>query len=361
MRRALFGRGAPISPAHQRLPMNQQKIAIVYGRVDPSAPADEADVLVQVNTVREALHALGHETFDVPMTLDLGVTAAVLKAAGPLIAFNLAETIEGKGSLIHLAPSLLDTLGIPYTGAPCEAILLTSHKVLAKRTLTAGSIATPPWAAAAEVLDAGPGFPAPWIVKSVWEHASIGLEDSSVAGSAEELAAEIRRRARREAIENLFVESFIDGREFNLALLGGEKEPENLPPAEIRFVGYPVNKPRMVGYRAKWVEGSFEYGATPRAFDFPAEDDVLVRELVRVSRDCWRLFGLRGYARVDFRVDPDGRPWILEVNTNPCLAPDAGFMAAAGRAGLTTRDVVERIVSAATRVNAGNQLEERHA
>jgi len=341
--------------------MSHQKIAIVYGRVDPSASADETDVLVQVNTVREALHALGHETFDVPMTLDLGVTAAVLKAAGPLIAFNLAETIEGKGSLIHLAPSLLDTLGIPYTGAPCEAILLTSHKVLAKRTLTAGGIATPPWAAAAEVLDSGPDFPAPWIVKSVWEHASIGLEDSSVAGSAKDLAAEIRRRVQREAIENLFVESFIDGREFNLALLGGEKEPESLPPAEIRFVGYPRNKPRMVGYRAKWVEGSFEYGATPRAFDFPAEDDGLVRELVRLSRDCWRLFGLRGYARVDFRVDRAGRPWILEVNTNPCLAPDAGFMAAAGRAGLTTGDVVERIVSAATRVNAGNQLEERHA
>jgi D-alanine-D-alanine ligase len=341
--------------------MNHRKIAIVYGRVDPSAPADEADVLVQVNTVRAALHALGHETFDVPISLDLGVTAAVLKAAGPLVAFNLAETIEGKGSLIHLAPSLLDTLGIPYTGAPCEAILLTSHKVLAKRSLVAGGMATPPWAAAAEALDAGPAFPPPWIVKSVWEHASIGLEDSSVVGSAEDLGAEIRRRAERESMENLFVESFIDGREFNLALLGGEKEPESLPPAEIQFVGYPRSKPRMVGYKAKWEEGSFEYAATPRVFDFPAEDDELVRTLVRLSRDCWRLFGLRGYARVDFRVDPAGRPWILEVNTNPCLAPDAGFMAAAGRAGMTTEDVVGRIVSAATRVNAGKQAEERHA
>ena len=341
--------------------MSRRKIAIVYGRVDPSAPLDETDVLVQVETVRKALHALDHETFDVPMTLDLGVTAAVLKAAGPVIAFNLAETIEGKGSLIHLAPSLLDTLGIPYTGAPCEAILLTSHKVLAKRTLAAGGIATPPWAAAAEVLDSAPGFPPPWIVKSAWEHASIGLEDSSVAGSADDLAAEIRRRTKREPVENLFVESFIDGREFNLALLAGEKEPHNLPPAEIRFVGYPDGKPRMVGYRAKWVEGSFEYGATPRAFDFPARDNGLIDELVRLSRACWRLFGLRGYARVDFRVDPAGRPWVLEVNTNPCLAPDAGFMAAAGRAGLTTRDVVERILSAATPVNAGKQLEERHA
>jgi D-alanine-D-alanine ligase len=285
----------------------------------------------------------------------------VLKAAAPFLAFNLAETIEGKGSLIHLVPSLLDTLGIPYTGAPCEAILLTSHKVLAKRSLVAGGIPTPPWAAGAEALEAGPGFPPPWIVKSVWEHASIGLEDSSVVESADALPVEIRRRASRETLENLFVESFIDGREFNLALLGAEKEPENLPPAEIQFVGYPRGKPRMVGYKAKWEEGSFEYRATPRVFDFPAGDEKLVSELVRLSRDCWRLFGLRGYARVDFRVDAAGRPWILEVNTNPCLAPDAGFMAAAGRAGLTTEDVMERIVSAATRVSTGNQLEERHA
>jgi D-alanine-D-alanine ligase len=335
--------------------MSHPKIAIVYGRVDPSAPADESDVLVQVNTVRAALHALGHETFDVPVSLDLGVTAAVLKGAAPLIAFNLAETIEGKGSLIHLAPSLLDALGIPYTGAPCEAILLTSHKVLSKRSLAAAGLATPAWATAAEAMEEAPAFPPPWIVKSVWEHASIGLEDSSVVRSREELGLEVRRRSRREAIENLFIETFVDGREFNLALLGGTggKEPESLPPAEIEFVGFPRDKPRVVGYKAKWDEGSFEYGATPRKFDFPASDQELLRTLARQSRDCWRLFGLRGYARVDFRVDHAGRPWILEVNTNPCLSPDAGFMAAAGKAGLTIQDVVGRIVSEAARVTAG--------
>ncbi len=333
--------------------MTASKIALVYGRVDAEAPLDERDVLVQVDAVRTALHSLGHATIDVPLSLDLGAAAAALSAAGPLIAFNLAETIDGKGSLIQLAPTLLESLRIPYTGAPSEAVLLTSHKLLAKKTLSAGGIPTPAWASAKEALNGRPPGPAPWIVKSVWEHASIGLEDSAVAGTEEELVREVRRRVARESIEHLFVEQYVDGRELNLALLGGPAGPQNLPPAEIRFVGYPPGKPRMVGYRAKWDEGSFEYGNTPRRFDFPPEDEGLLKKLVALSRECWRLFGLAGYARVDFRVDAAGRAWVLEINTNPCLALDAGFMAAADRAGLTLEQVVERIVAEAAHPSGG--------
>ena len=327
--------------------MSLPLVAIVHGRVDASASADEKDVLVQVSVVRSALQALGHRTFDVPLSLDLGEAAEALRAAGPVIAFNLAETIDGKGSLIHLAPSLLDSLGIPYTGAPCEAILLTSHKLLGKKRLHAAGIDTPPWTTAASAINTAPSFPPPWIVKSVWEHASVGLEDGSVTATHEALADEIGRRIHSERIEHLFVESYIAGREFNLALLGGthDGEPQNLPPAEIEFIGFPEGKPRMVGYRAKWVEGSFEYDSTPRRFEFPPEDAALMRSLVSMSRECWRAFDLRGYARVDFRVDASGRPWVLEINTNPCISPDAGFMAAAERGGLSIEDVVRRIVA----------------
>jgi D-alanine-D-alanine ligase len=196
-------------------------------------------------------------------------------------------------------------------------------------------------------------------VKSVWEHASVGLEDGSVAATPAALAGEIERRTRSERIEHLFVEAFIEGREFNLALLGGgDGQPQSLPPAEIQFLGYPEGKPRMVGYKAKWDEGSFEYGNTPRTFDFPQGDEALVRTLVSISRKCWTAFELKGYARVDFRVDDAGRPWVLEINTNPCISPDAGFMAAAGRAGLSIEDVVRRILAEATRGGGRNCRQE---
>ncbi len=349
MRRARKGCGALFCGTVPAAPMTPAKIALVYGRVDASAPADEKDVLVQVDAVRTALRALGHATIDVPLSLDLAAAAAVLSSAGPVIAFNLAETIEGKGSLIQLAPTLLESLRIPYTGAPCEAIVLTSHKLLGKRTLEAGGIPTPPWASASDALQGKVPGGAPWIVKSVWEHASIGLEDSAVAHAEPDLVREIHRRAESESIEHLFVEAYVEGREFNLAILGEAGEPQSLPPAEIQFVDYPEGKPRMVGYRAKWDEGSFEYGRTPRRFDFPPEDSGLLARLTTISRDCWRLFGLKGYARVDFRVDAAARPWVLEINTNPCLSPDAGFMAAADRAGLSLQDVVQRLVADAAR------------
>lgn len=328
--------------------MGQRTIALLYGQVEADAPEDEKDILVQVETVRSALHNLGYATEDVQLTLDLDTASERLRSLQPSLVFNLAETIGGKGSLIHLAPSLLDSLGIAYTGAPTEAILFTSHKLLAKRMLAAGDIDTPPWISASAALRAGPSFAPPFIVKSVWEHASIGMEDSAVAFSRAELEAEIRRRSARERQGHLFVERYVEGREFNLALLGGQEDsdlPQGLPPAEIRFVGYPRGKPMFVGYRAKWDEGSFEYGSTPRSFDFPPDDAALLATLKRLSLACWEIFGLRGYARVDFRVDAEGKPWVLEINTNPCLSPDAGFMAAAGRAGLSRNDVVRRIIA----------------
>ncbi|MGA2639288.1 MAG: D-alanine--D-alanine ligase [Spirochaetia bacterium] len=330
--------------------MSLPSVAIVHGRVPASASADEKDVLVQAEAISSTLRTLGYRTLDVPITMNLGDAAELLRAQRPLIAFNLAETIDGRGSMIHLAPMLLDSLGIPYTGASAEAILLTSQKLLAKKILQAAGIDTPPWTPAAHSVRAAPQFPPPWIVKSVWEHASVGLEDGSVAVTQAALAEEISRRTRGERIECLFVERYIEGREFNLALLGGtaDGEPQSLPPSEIEFVGYPEGKPKMVGYKAKWDEGSFEYGSTPRRFDFPLEDGRLLQTLISMSRECWKAFELRGYARVDFRVDGAGRPWVLEINTNPCISPDAGFMAAAGHVGLSMEEVVRRIVAEAT-------------
>ncbi|HUL06976.1 MAG TPA: hypothetical protein VLV76_11630 [Candidatus Acidoferrum sp.] len=320
------------------------RVAVVYGAVAADAAPDEQDVLVEVDTVQQALTALGFAPVAVPLTLDLEAVRQRLLHLRPAFVFNLVESVEGLGRLIHLAPALYESLGLPYTGAGSEAMYLTSNKPLAKRLLAAAGIATPEGVEPAAQGLPMPRFPGPYIVKSVWEHASIGIDESSVVEDGRKLAAVARKRQRRYGGE-WFAERFIDGREFNLSLLGGPDGVELLPPAEMLFVDYPAGKRRIVDYAAKWHAGSFEFCNTVRRFDFDESDRALLAQLEDIARTCWRLFGLRGYARVDCRVDGDGKPWVLEININPCLSPDAGFAAAAARRGLDLAAVLRRIIA----------------
>ncbi len=316
------------------------KVAILYGAVAPDAAPDEQDVLVEVETVRRALQGLGYRAVEVPITLDLAAARRRLARLAPDFVFNLVESVLGEGRLIHLAPALLDSLGLAHTGSGTDAAYVTSNKPLAKRLMLGAGIATPAFAAPGRL----PDFPGPYIVKSVWEHASIGLTDGSVTTDAASLPDLIARRRQSHGGE-WFVEAFVDGREFNLSLLGGPDGVELLPPAEMCFVGFPPGKPRIVNYAAKWEEGSFEFHATPRRFDFGPEDAGLLARLEATAKACWHLFGLHGYARVDCRVDLAGEVQVLEVNINPCISPDAGFAAAAARAGLDLPAVVARILA----------------
>ena len=335
------------------------RVVIVHNAVDVGDAPDERDVLVQAEAVRAALKALGHNPACLPCALDLSDVKHRLAGRRPDLVFNIVESLNGTGRLIHMVPSLLDALAVPYTGACAEAMFLTSHKILAKHYLAAAGLPTPAWLG--PFPGGGPELspahdartdPAegPWILKSVWEHSSIGLEEERVAllDSADAAAARLQESAARLG-RACFAERYIEGREFNLALLASPAGPQVLAAAEILFEGYAENRLRIVGYRAKWDAASFEFNHTPRRFDFPPEDDALLAELRRLALQCWRLFGLGGYARVDFRVDADGRPWILEINANPCLSPDAGFAAALEASGIPFNEAVARILADAPR------------
>ena len=325
------------------------KIAIVHDVATDWSMPDVRDVIAQADAVERALTVLGHESRRFECSLDLAGLQKALIASGAKEVFNLVESISGKGRLIHLFPFCLDALGIPYTGARAEALMLTSNKLMAKRWMTGAGIPTPEW------IGVGPqngreetdGFKdgRPWIIKSVWEHASIGLDHSSLVDSPSKTLLRSMLQSRAALLGgDCFAEVFIEGREFNLSLLAGPGGPELLPPAEILFEGYTEDMPRIVDYRAKWDDKSYEYHHTSRRFDFDRFDEPLIKTLKELAMRCWDHFGLSGYARVDFRVDPMGNPWVLEVNANPCLSPDAGFAATLERAGIPFAHAVERII-----------------
>jgi D-alanine-D-alanine ligase len=332
------------------------RVAIVFNEPAEAAEAAEADVLEQVQAVETALADGPYAVTRLPCTLDFTRLDAALAEEQPDVVVNLVEALGATDRLATLVPLLLDARGIRYTGAGSAGFLRCADKVAAKMRLRRAGLPTPDWHVAG--MDVGASGQATvegcFILKARYEHASLGMDDSAVVtvdGSAE-LERVLAERSGQHAVA-MFAERFIAGREFNLALIERAATCESgsgvevLPVAEIDFSAYPVGKPRIVGHAAKWAAGSFEYDATPRRFEFADEDVPLLAELVRLAEDTWQLFGLRGYARVDFRVDEVSRPWILEVNPNPCLAPDAGFAAALAAGGSDLGTALRRLLAVA--------------
>jgi D-alanine-D-alanine ligase len=353
------------------------RIAILHNAVPPDAPPEDQDTLVEVEVVAAALARLGHESWTVACTLDLAALRKELLRQRPDVIFNLVESLDGDDSLVYLPLGVLDALGVPYTGSSTASLLLTTDKLLAKERMRVARFPTPAWIqcvgnrrAGGFVSTAEPPIPRSWIIKGVSDQGSRGMGDDAVLRDVgqEDVMCQVLERAARTG-RPCFAEEFIEGREFNLALLAGEKrgqspfvrstlravpangdcplfspEPQPLPPAEIEFSAYPPDKPRIVGHRAKWQSDSFEYSHTPRRFDFPPEDGPLLDQLRHLAVLCSALFRLHGWSRVDFRVDAAGRPWILEVNANPCLSPDAGFAAALQQASIPFDEAIRRIL-----------------
>ncbi len=322
-------------------------VLLLHNAVSASAPPDAQDTLVQAEAVRAALVELGHTTDVRAIDADLGALALLLRDTRADLIFNLVESLAGSDAAAVALPALLDGFGMRYTGSRAAAMALSNDKCAAKDLLVRLALPTPEWVSTESISRT---FRADhYIVKARFEHASLGLEDDAIVHCETLAAARRAVETRTQALGRpCFAERFIRGREFNVALLAGPPgaEPEVLPPAEIDFSAFPPGAVRMVGYRAKWVETSFEYANTPRRFEFPPSDAQLLAQLERLARTTFLSMGLAGYARVDFRVDADG-PWILEVNTNPCIAPDAGFAAALAHSGIRYKDAIARIIRAA--------------
>lgn len=323
------------------------KVALLHNAVAEADAAADRDVLVQAAAVEEALARLGHSTRRIACTLNFELAEAAIVSDRPDVVFNLVESLGGTDRLAHLAAVLLEDLDLPYTGTRAKPLHLTNNKPRAKERLRAAGLPTPDW-----IVPGGEAcvLAPPYIIKAVWEHASVGLDEHALIdrGDGSTVCEQIESRTRQLGYP-CFAEQFIAGREFNLSLIAGGEAPRVLPPAEIDFSAFPEGKPRIVGYAAKWDEQAAEFHSTPRTFDFPAGEAPLLDTLRAMAVDCWRLFDLRGYARIDFRVDARGRPWILEINANPCLSQGAGFAAALARADIPLERAVAWIIDDALR------------
>jgi D-alanine-D-alanine ligase len=320
------------------------KILIIHNKLSENALTDEMDVMEQVRLVEESLISLDHEVRVLPVSLDLSKAIADIRAISPELIFNLVESFENKGELVYFAPAILDVLKIPYTGTHTVQMFLSSSKTLTKESLIRHSIPTP-GSFEINVLHQIQKEKK-YILKPKWEEGSLGLDEDAVFSGDN---IDFVKKLKNYSLKDYFIEEFVEGREFNCALIAEENGPSVLAVAEIEFVDFPENKPKILGYKAKWDEESFEYKNTVRRLDFDETDGSLLAGLGELAKKCWFACGLRGYARIDFRVDKFGNPFVLEVNSNPCISPDSGYYAAAVHAGLPFTKVVQLIIEDAFR------------
>jgi D-alanine-D-alanine ligase len=318
--------------------MKSGKCLIIYNKPAEDALADELDVLDQVNFIDSSLQTIGYIVERMGITENFFNEIAGIAGEGYEFVFNLVESVGQKAEILYFIPALLNMHHIPYTGCPVEATFVTGSKVLARRIMKAYGI---PVAGGYKVSETGHLVPGrKYILKPVWEDGSLGITEESVFTFDGTVPEIVKTKNDR----HWFIEDFIEGREFNVSVKAGPEGPEVLPPAEMIFNGYPEDMPRIVSWKAKWEEDTFQYDNSMR--NFPDDlSDRLSRNIRDAVLGCWSTFGLKGYARVDMRVDADENVYVLEVNANPCISPDSGFISAATHAGYSHAEIISHIIN----------------
>ena len=317
-------------------------VLILHNALSETPGNDELDVLEQVDLVGKALKGLGYTVQVLPLDFNIQSGIESIQKIKPYAVFNLAETLFNRSEFAFVAPSVLNYINVPFTGSPLVPMFFSSNKVLAKQELSRNGIATPPWFTLDRIGDVRRDRK--YILKPVWEEGSLGLDEDNVFSGTER--EKIRRFSKLNP-DYFFVEEFVEGREFNISIIGNKNKPEVLPLAEMTFNDYPEGKPRIMGYTAKWNEESFEYTHTRRTFSVRDRAKPHILQLAEICRKTWTAFGLRGYVRIDFRLAADNTAYVIDINANPCLSYSGGFMAASKKAGMSFRDAVGRIVDEA--------------
>jgi D-alanine-D-alanine ligase len=323
------------------------RVLIIHN--DPVLPPDHPDayseheILETVGHVAKVLGESGYDVRHLAIGRDPQPLFTSIRQNPPDVVFNLFEGLADWGDTEVYCIGLLEWLGVPFTGCPLKATCLSRDKPLTKQLLRAAGLPT----ANSFVVYAGraPECRLHWpvIVKPAHQDASVGLDQGSVVTTQAALEARMALILKRYG-PPVLVEEYIAGREFCVGLF---ERPELafLPIAEYEFLaGDDAGAWPIITYDGKWKAGSSDYERSPMRF--PAENvpPTLADRLRAIGEQAYRLFGCRDYARLDFRVNAAGEPFVLELNTNPGLNPEAGFALGLQSMGLTWASLIVQLV-----------------
>ena len=318
------------------------KLVILY---DPGAEdwtaEDVAGVMLAVDDIARIFGAMGHQVQRVPVRHDMRWFALSRRAD---LVFNLCEGVHGVAQWEDHVAGTLEMAGVPYTGCGPWTIAACRRKGVANAILAQVGLPVPRWTIAQGRID--DDFPLPAIVKPAAEDASAGLDRQSVVTDRKGLRARVA--AMTEQFDEVLVQQYVAGREFNIGFVGDR----TLPIAEIDFSMMPPGSWPILTYAAKWQAGSPEDVGSRPVCPAPISQRLADR-LCRIAETAWRTVQGKGYGRVDLRLDDAGRAWVLEVNPNPDLTDEAGLSRMAKAAGWEYPELVRRIAELALREAQG--------
>lgn len=309
----------------------------------------ELDLLQVAEGVAEALRERHHVSL-LPFTGDVILLGEQLRALKPDAAFNLFEGAFGFSQSEVFVPITLDLLRIPYTGSPAKTLETCVQKSLTKKILLRRSVPTPRFQVFSVGAKIEPELAFPIFVKPEREDASLGVSNDSVVYTQSQLEKQVQSIWQKFS-QPALCEEFIDGREFNVAILGDSDyeqaiahpfAPKALPISEISFATMPEGYQRIVSYKAKWEESSVEYQETKPLCPAPIELK-LEFELKQIALRAFNALGCRDYARIDFRYSNDGKLYVIDVNPNPDISPDAGLARSAQAGGYDYKRLIQTI------------------
>ncbi len=327
----------------------RQRIAIIYNAPNPDLYSTTVEkkaslaILDGVEAVQQALIESGYPVVLLPLLPPIESAKEGLKGLETDLVFNLFEGFDGYPETEPAMANFLSELGLIYTGCTGSALSLGLDKAKTKTRLEAIGIDTPRYQLLGPKTISLFHLNYPCIVKPCAEDGSNGISEESVVhdfASLERQVATVSKCFGRDAL----AEEFIDGREFNITVLGAN-EPKALPASEIVY-SLPPEIPRILSFSAKWDPQSIYFERIKAVC--PAEIDIELRErITQAALLAFRLLDSHGYARIDFRLDTEEQLKVIELNPNPDISPDAGAALQAQAAGMTYNQFIEQIVQLA--------------
>lgn len=322
-------------------------IAVIYNQPQPcryyqaGEEAAVTGVLDAADAVSTALQELGYDVQRIPLTPPIEEAEKQLGKINADIVFNLFEGFGGQPRTEADLADMLAATGVPFTGCPAIALRQALDKAGTNTILRDKGITTP----ASQLLDgrnlADFRLNFPCIIKPPAEDASHGLSEKSVVYDMASLRRQLDDFSRDYGGQAL-VEEFIAGWEFNVTVMGGGDDCAALPITEIAYT-LPSGKPNILTYAAKWQPESLYYKNT-RVICPAKITPQLWKQIERMAAAAFKLLDCRGYARVDMRMDGEGRLYVIEINPNPDISPSAGAACQAKAAGMTYIQFIQRIV-----------------